>query len=652
MNVFFLPLFIIFVGGVLPLFLYRKFVVMKLMSIALIGAGSFMGVLSALIMLMHGDKYILLYKYFDIFPISFKGDSLSAFFMVVIYSVSVLSVIYSFHYMDKPEKAFRTAVNYFFYSLLIISMVLVVNANNIITFAFSWEIMSLSSYFLVIYDYQNVETRKAGYTYLIFTHIGAMLIFAAFGVIYAFTGELGFEHISSIPFTAKVVVFLLSFAGFGSKAGIFPLHTWLPYAHPAAPSHISAVMSGVMIKMGIYGIVKMYSLLDTSAAIFGYIVLIFGVTSGVLGVVYALGQHDLKKLLAYHSVENIGIILAGIGIGMIGVSIGNSAMSILGFTGGLLHVLNHSIFKSLLFMGAGSVLHKAKTKSIEQLGGLLKNMKITGITFLIGSLAISGLPPFNGFISEFLIYIGSFKGISHNGISYIFSILAIISLAVIGGLASACFTKVVGIVFLGEPRSQNASKALENGFSMLIPMVILAIICIGIGVFPEVFVNMAFKGVQSLQLVSEDIQINDFLSITGRISFIAVLFFIILIFILIFRTLVYKGKNIIKTPTWDCGFSKPTFRMQYTGSSYASSIINFYKPFAPIKEDFNEIKELFPKKTHYHSEVIDIAEKYIIQPVVKQSLIFFDRLRWIQHGNIQLYIGYILLAIVVLLLLV
>ena len=388
MSQFFLSILIIILGGFLSLIFARQFKLMKFLAVLLLSVGCLSGLFDVAKKLFQAGDYTASFKYLNIFSLTFQIDGLSAFFLVAIFLVSLLATIYSFHYMNDAESPVRTAVNYFFFSILIASMALVVTAANMITFMLSWEIMSLSSFFLVIYKYNDAENRKAGYLYFVFSHVGAMFIFAAFGIVYGYTGSFGFEAMNSLPETAKIVVFIFSFIGFGSKAGIFPFHVWLPYAHPSAPSHISAVMSGVMIKTGIYGIVKMYILLNLHTPLFGNIVLIAGVISGILGIVYALGQHDLKRLLAYSSVENIGIILIGLGIGMIGVSSGNPLMAALGFTGGFLHILNHSIFKSLLCMGAGMVLHKTGTRSIDALGGLIKKMKVTGTTVIIGSLAI------------------------------------------------------------------------------------------------------------------------------------------------------------------------------------------------------------------------------------------------------------------------
>ncbi len=647
MNLFFLSILLIASGGIFALLLWRQFMVMKTVGVLAISAGCFLGLIDALSKLFNPGQFSFSINYLNAFSLTFKIDGLTAFFLVAIFAVSLLAAIYSFHYMDNREKALRTSVNYLFFSLLIASMALVVTANNMITFMFAWEIMSLTSFFLVIYDYQSPENRKAGYLYFVFSHVGAMFIFAAFGIMYGYTGSFGFT--GALPETAKILVFILCFVGFGSKAGVFPFHVWLPHAHPAAPSHISAVMSGVMIKTGIYGIVRIYYVLDLHTPLFGEIVLIAGMVSGILGVVYALGQHDLKRLLAYHSVENIGIILIGIGIGMIGVSFNNPIMAVLGFSGGLLHVLNHAIFKSLLFMGAGAVIRKTGTRSIDALGGLLKNMKITGITFLIGSLAISGLPPFNGFVSEFLVYLGGFQGVSLDKTAFVLCLLAIVSLAVIGGLALACFTKVVGVVFQGEPRTPAAENVNEEGPTMLVPMVVLAAACVIIGVFPKAFVLMALEAVTSLGLASGSISLEPFLQITGNITLAVAIFFVIFFLILGLRMVLYRGKTIGRSGTWGCGFTQPTVKMQYTGSSYAASILAFFKPVAPLHEDHPVIRGRFPNKTHYRSHVNDIAELHMGNVIVRPILWLFDQLRWIQHGDIHLYIGYILLAIVVLL---
>ncbi len=648
MNQFFISVGIVMVGGLLPLFFSSRFVLLKGLGVLGIAGGSLLGLISAGAQLFAETPAEAAIAYQHNFSLAFRMDGLSAFFLIAIFAVSMIAAIYSFHYMDKPARAVLTASHYLFFSLLTIAMALVVTAHNMITFMFSWELMSLASFFLVVFDHEAEDNRRAGYLYFVFSHVGAAFIFAAFGVLYAHTGSFDFAGFGSLTVEIKLLVFVLALIGFGSKAGIFPVHIWLPHAHPAAPSHISAVMSGVMIKTGIYGILKIYLLLEWPAPICGQILIGVGIVSGILGVVYALGQHDLKRLLAYSTVENVGIILLGLGIGMMGTATNQPVMAALGFSGGLLHVLNHSIFKSLLFLGAGMVVHKTHTRSIEKLGGLLKGMKITGLTFLIGSLAIAGLPPFNGFVSEFLIYLGSFQGLPHDRTVLALGLLTIVSLAIIGGLALACFSRVIGVVFQGEPRSPAAEGVTESGASMLLAMVILATACVVIGVFPHFFVNMSLAAVTSGGLLREAVSVQPFVQLTGNITLGAAILAGLLVAVTLLRTLLYRGKSVTRSGTWGCGFTQPTVKMQYTGSSYAASILSFFKVVAPLREDHPGVKERFPAKTHYHSHVDDLAEAHMGW-VVRPVLALFDKLRWIQHGDVHLYVGYILLTIVVLL---
>jgi len=651
MSQFFLALLCILFGGVSSLILAKNFKLSKTLAVLFISGGSLWGMLDAMGSLLGEGSGSASFVLLNVFEFVFRVDGLSAFFLMVIFAICLMAGIYSYHYMDSPGKALGTAVSYFFFSILAASMALVVTAGNMIAFLLSWELMSLSSFFLVIHNYRSEESRKAGFLYFVFSHIGVMFLLAGFGLMYGHTGSFGFTGMDAVPDSIKLLIFIFTFIGFGSKAGVFPFHVWLPHAHPAAPSHISAVMSGVMIKTGIYGILRVYTLLDFNTPVFGYIVVVAGVVSGILGVVYALGQQDLKRMLAYSSVENIGVILIGLGIGMIGMASGHPLMGMLGFAGGFLHILNHSIFKSLLFMGAGMVLHKTGTGSIDALGGLLKSMKITGATFIVGALAISGLPPFNGFASEFLIYLGGFKGVGLEGGTLVMGILAIIGLAVIGGLALACFTRVVGVVFQGEPRTAAAQNCDEKGPAMLFSMTVLALACLVIGVFPGLFLKMSIHAVDAMGMGLSLVAFEQITAgyITSNITFGALIFMVILLMVAGIRSLAYKGKSVEKSGTWGCGFTQPTVKMQYTGTSYAGSILELFGPAAPLDEDHPPIQGRFPEKTRYKSRINDIAELYMERVAVRPVLYFFDRLRWIQHGDIHLYIGYILLAIVLLL---
>ncbi len=649
MDTLFVSIAVVLAGGVAGLLFYRQFTLMKMVAIATTSTGCGLGLYYVLPKLLQGTTAAASYDWLHTLTLSFQLDSVSLFFLIPIFLIPPLTLIYSFHYLENKEKSLRAGVNYFFFSILIASMALVVMSANMITFLLAWELMSLSSFFLVMYDYESRINRKAGYLYFIFAQGGAMFLFAAFALIHSHSASFDFSSFTAVPEQAKLLIFVLAFLGFGSKAGIFPLHIWLPKAHPAAPSHVSAIMSGVMIKMGIYGIFRMYLLLEPATPVIGQIVLVTGMVTGILGVVYALAKQDIKQLLAYSSVENIGIILIGMGIGMIGVSEQNQAMAFFGFAGSFLHVFNHSIFKSLLFMGAGSVLHKAKTKNIEELGGLIKRMPVTGRSFLAGSVAISGLPPFSGFIGEFLIYYGAFQGLTGEKLPFILTVLAIISMAVIGGMATACFTKVVGLAFLGEPRTEQAANASESGIAMGAIMAVMALSCLIIGVYPAPFIRLAFSGMQDISLVS-GFNTDSFMLIVTQLSRTAILFIAILVAVSIFRKILYAKKQIGSGGTWGCGFTQPTVRMQYTGTSYAYEMVQFFNPFVPIKDAYSGIKKIFPGQTTWQSEVTDIAEtgfqRYLTTPMLK----LINKLKWIQHGHIQLYIGYIIVAIIVLLL--
>jgi hydrogenase-4 component B len=649
MNPFLLSLAIIVVGGILPLLTYRQFVLTKCIYLGVTTIGCISGMYSIISAISHPESLDWSWSWLHSFSLSFTFDSLTFFFLLPIFLICPLAAIYSFWYFERAENSLRTAISYLFTNLLIVSMALVTAAANMLAFALVWEIMSISSYCLVMYDYEKASTRVAGYLYFLFAQAGALLIFAAFGVIFSHTGSLEFSQVVTIPESTKLVVFFLAFLGFGSKAGIFPLHIWLPHAHPAAPSHISAIMSGVMIKMGVYGILRIYFLLAATDIRIGQAVLIFGMISGLIGLLYAIGKNNFKKILAYSSVENIGIILMGAGLGMIGVAQENTVMAGFGFAGCLLHVLNHSFFKSLLFLGAGAVIKKAGTSHVNQLGGLMKRMPVSGKTFLVGSVSISGLPPFNGFISEFLVYFAAFQGLQYKHSTLLLAMLAILSLAVIGGLATFCFTKVVGIVFLGEPRTEAVGRATEGGLAMMLPMVLLAGACLFIGIFPASFIELAFKGLADITLVGQvDTALIE--TIGSNLALGSRLFLLIFFFVVLCRKLLYWRKEIAVGPTWGCGFTQATTRIQYTGTSYGRSVIDFFHPFARRGETNVRLKKIFPERTRYKSRVEDIAEVALNQGIALPLLALLGKLRWIQHGNVQLYIGYIIVAILILLL--
>lgn len=581
--------------------------------------------------------------------VNFTIDPLSAFFIIVISIMSLMAVIYSNGYL-KPylEKSKNINSHLIFLPLLIASMQLVVTCSNALMFLIFWEIMSLSSFFLVIFESDKKDVLKAGVKYLVFMHICVIFIILAFALCAINCGSYDFSAFSEmLKNNAHLanLVFAFAFIGFGTKAGFVPFHNWLPDAHPAAPSHVSAIMSGVMIKTGIYGILRMLSIIGIPSRGAAYAVLIISVISALYGVLYAITQHDLKRLLAYHSIENIGIIGIGIGIGMLALSYNNPAVAILGFAGAILHILNHSIFKELLFLSAGSVYIKTHTRNIEVLGGLIKSMPYSAVLFLIGSVAICALPPFNGFISEFLIYFAMLKGLLiNNFFALIVLLFAIAGLALVGTMAILCFTKAFSIIFLGMPRSSSAAEnTSDSEKSMLIPMGFLALLTLLIGVTPQYMFNFVLSPASAVMNQSFIIPV-EYGNIMQTISICALAF---IAFIAVLAIIKFKfSKKIALHQTWGCGYDKPNNFMQYSASSYASPFLSMLRPLFKKVFDIEKPKHLFPKSAHFSLHIDDIEEAYIINPLVKFDEWFLSKFEAMQSGNIQSYIKYGLIFLV------
>ncbi len=580
-------------------------------------------------------------------------DPLSSFFLLPLLALSALAAVYGWEYL-KPSRARRgQGLSWFCFALLVAAMVLVVVARNGMLFLAAWEAMSLASFFLVMVEHEKPGVREAGWIYLVATHLGTAFLLVLFLVLGRGAESLDFDRFHSASPFASGALFLMAVIGFGTKAGFMPFHVWLPEAHPAAPSHVSAIMSGVMIKTGIYGLVRTLTWLGPPPAWWGGLLVGIGLTSGILGVLFALAQHDLKRLLAYHSVENIGIIALGMGVGLLGMHAGSPALAVLGWGGALLHVLNHALFKGLLFLGAGSVLHGTGTREIDHLGGLAKRMPWTSLTFLVGAVAISGLPPLNGFVSEFLIYAGAFQGATGLGVSVAIPVVAVIAgLALIGGLAIACFTKAFGIVFLGEPRGAHAAEAHESGWAMRLPMLALAAGCVAIGMAaPHVIGWMApvigqVSGVSSPVLEAQGLRIQGLLSgvlcVTGlAVALIAVL--------ALARRLLLSRRTVGETGTWDCGYDQPSPRMQYTASSFAQPLTDLMNLVLRSHRHRDGPDGLFPAPGSWSSETPDACQRWIFRPLFSATAGVMSRMRWLQHGHIQLYILIIVLTLLALL---
>ncbi|MBN1435532.1 MAG: hypothetical protein JW936_00530 [Sedimentisphaerales bacterium] len=653
MSLFLLGLSIIFIGGLASLISGRR-ALASFFGVTGVVAGCVIAVVPAFRVLFNGVAESFRFDWTMPFGSFFlQIDSLSAIFLIAILGLSAIAAIYGMGYLGAYREKKNLGVVWFFYNLLLLGMSLVVVAQNGILFLLAWEIMSLAPFFLIIFDDEKEKARNASWTYLVATHIGMVFLLLFFIILAGKTGSMDFDKIVVMDSVKAGFLFILAVIGFGTKAGFITLHVWLPEAHPAAPSHASAVMSGVMIKTGIYGLVRAITLLGHPPVWWAWVLIGISAGSGVIGVLFALAQHDLKRLLAYHSVENIGIITLGLGIGVLGMSIGSPILAVFGFAGGFFHVINHAIFKGLLFLGAGSVLHGSGTLEIDHLGGLIKRMPWTAVTFLVGAVAISGLPPLNGFASEFLIYLGVFKdGMSH-GLANIIPALGVIGgLALIGGLAAACFTKAFGIVFLGEPRSKHAHQAHEVHIAMVLPMVILAILCVLMGVFSPLIIGFFGGAISTITSLPQEVvqgQLNTGSGILSNVVIVSVLLVVLIFGFALLRKWLLSGRSVSEMETWGCGYARPTARMQYTASSFAQPLVFLFRLFLRTARKDSPREGLFPDRAFLQTDTADTSSKYLFQPLFKGISFLFSQLRWIQHGWLQLYVLYIAITLLILL---
>lgn len=622
--------------------------------------GSFLGLISAVSVLV--SRIPIDYHLNFRMPLGefYVGvDPLSAFFLLTITVLFLLAGVYGFSYL-KNDKGKNLSVHYALYHLALISLMLVVTAKNAVLFLIAWEMMTLSSYFLITFYDEKEAVRKAGYLYLIAAHTGTFCLWIMFllmgqhtGLPAGQAGSMNFDQmaLATFPLPLAGVLFILGIIGFGVKTGFIPLHIWLPHAHPVAPSHISAVLSGVMIKMGIYGLMRIIFIIKVFPEWCAVVLLSIGMISGVGGVLYALGQHEIKKLLAYHSIENIGIITLGLGIGLWGQIYHNGLVALIGYAGALLHVFNHAIFKGLLFLSAGSVIHSTHTGEIDQLGGLLKKLPWTGHLFLIGSLSICGLPLFNGFVSEWLVLRALFEGIFHFKMNaVVFSSLAVISLALIGGLAAACFAKAFGAIFLGNSRSIDDTHVEENSLLMCAPMVVLGGICLWIGLFPMTMVSFALGAASTISSfkippATEGI----IMSPLSVVVIVLVILMTIIAVLILFKRIAMKFLPAEKAPTWGCGYAVPTARMQYTASSFAEPILRIFRNILGFDVKGNKPNGYFPKKEEISSHVIEASEDLFFRPIFQLIQSLSAKFKIIQYGYTQLYLLYIFVFLLILL---
>lgn len=582
-------------------------------------------------------------------PMQVAVDGLSAFFLVPVLLMAALGSVYGLGYWPQVKHPENGCGLRLFWGILVAGMILLLLARNAVLFLMGWETMALAAFFLVTTEHHQPDVRRAGWIYLVATHLGTMILLALFALLATVTHSFTLQAVAAGAMGRGMLLaaFLLVFTGFGVKAGLMPLHFWLPGAHANAPSHVSAMLSGVVLKMGIYGLIRFLGFLPDLPLICGGFVLVAGCVSGVLGVVFAIGQHDLKRLLAYHSIENIGIILMGLGLALIGQATDRPVWVVLGMAGCLLHVWNHYLFKSLLFFGAGSVIHASGTRLMDRMGGLAGALPWTAAFFLTGAVAICGLPPLNGFVSELCVYMGLFHAVSGDILPALpVTALAIPVLAIIGALALACFVKVYGAVFLGLPRQPWSTVPRESPFSMRLAMGCLAAACVGIGLFPWMVVAVLNRAMAlpestlSLPLCALQALVPfSAITLTGLALAIGGAGFFWWLRSRLRRLPIHYER------TWSCGYARPTARMQYTASSFAQMLTTLYRSVLGARVHTPGIDGLFAGPARYETHQDDPVLDRTLLPVARFIHSLFSLARPLQRGLTHRYLIYVALAV-------
>ena len=580
--------------------------------------------------------------------LALRLDGLAAVFLLPIFLVSGLGGIYGLGYMPQAKLGTSAGRVRLLYGIVAASIATLPGCQNAILFLVAWELMALGSFLLVLTEQGKEESRRAAFVYLAYTHTATLALYAFFVLLARQTGSFDFPPAASLNAAspAATALFLLALFGFGVKAGIMPLHSWLPEAHAAAPSHVSALMSGVMIKMGIYGLVRVSSFFFNIPPWWGASLLTLGVLSAVMGVAFAIAQHDIKRLLAYHSVENIGIILIGLGLSLLGRSFGQPALTALGLAGALLHVINHGLFKSLLFLGAGAVIKATGTRRLDACGGLLKLMPVTGLCFLGGAVAICGLPPANGFVSEWLIYLGLLRSVSgQTGFSPLgLAVIAAPFLALTGALAVACFVKVCGVVFLGEARSKRGPSIAEAPLSMRTPMLILLAACLLIGVLPGIVLPLLARALGQLGALPSGSDTLNALAPAGGITLSA------LLLAGTGGTLLWLRRQLparaAAAGTWGCGYLNPSPRMQYSAASFAELLTGLFSWGLRTEIKGEPPFGFFSAPARFADHTPEVVLDLLLYPLCRgASRLAFRARTVLQHGVLGVYLLYVALTL-------
>ncbi len=636
--------------------------------------GGFCGILAFATALATGAAAVN--QSFDLFPslipyvrFSIRADALGCFFGLMVSLLAVAISIYSLGYARGYYGHKNVGVLAAFFNLLLLATTLVFLADNAFFFLVVWEIMAFCGYALVSFEHEKEESRSAGVLFFIMSHLGTGCLILGFLLLFQASGSHGFDSFHALgdqmPEGRRNLVFLLFLFGFGIKAGMIPLHIWLPAAHPVAPSNVSAFMSGVLIKTGIYGITRVcFDFLGSPPNWWGVTVLALGTVSAVLGVLYALMEHDLKRLLAYHSIENIGIILMGLGASLMFLHSGHPVLASLALIAGLYHTLNHASFKALLFLGAGAVLHATHTRNMEELGGLAKRMRWTALFFLVGAVAISALPPLNGFVSEWLTYQSLLQGFGTTpSLIRLMFPLSGAMLALTGALAAACFVKAFGITFLAQPRSDHARHAHEASWPLLGGQAILTAACVFLGLFPTAFLKLLDPVTQQLtgRQLSAQLSAAGGLALSsgtaqgGMVSTPGITLMLLgLLPLPLVLWLVFARKARTRPgPTWDCGLRGLTPQMEYTATGFSKPLRMIFKAlFRPRREVQREydFSPYYARTIRFESHVEEMFQTRVYRPFNLAVLRLSRRLRALQAGSLQAYLIYIFITLLLLLL--
>jgi hydrogenase-4 component B len=641
-SLFFSSLLLILLGGVAAAAQPRTPGRAAALFRVLVLSGCLLGLASGLTVLFGAPSVELTLR--SMMPLGawvFGIDTLSALFLVAIFAVGGASALFGVSYMTAERTQRRAGSAHLLTAVLISALALVVVARAVVPFLMAWEVMAITAYLLIAFERERSEVRRAGLLYITATHACTLALFVMFALWGGATGNLTFAALAArAPAVMEQSGWLLGLAllSFGLKAGVIPLHFWLPSAHAAAPSHISALLSGIVIKMGIYGFMRTLVLLGAAPAWFGWLLLLLGALSGVLGVVWALAQHDLKRLLAYHSVENIGIILLGLGAGTLGLTYGHRTVALLGFAGAALHTLNHALFKSLLFLGAGSVMRATGTREIDRMGGLAKRMPATSLAFVAGSVAIVGLPPLNGFVSEWLVFRSLLASSQAADVTRM-AILGAAVLGLIGALALACFAKVVGVLYLGEPRDPALADARESGRGMTWPLFALAAACALIGLAPVAAVPAALRVAALLAGVTPTAQmLDDPAALQWTLLASGLVAGMLAAWLAYAR--VTRARSRPAAETWACGYDAISPRMQYTASSFAAPILLAFGSATGV----HAVRPADRFETH-PVDPVDRAVGRVWRSVRATA----GRIRPIQRGRLSHYLLYVVVTVLALL---